>query len=68
MKAIKRLGGGKSNASSASQRWAAKRKLKTTTKSATNEEGVDKEAMLRLTELSDIVLRNFSTEIYQVNG
>ena len=67
LKAIKRLGGGKSNASSASQRWAQKRKNKTSAKTSEIEKGVDKEAMLKLTELSDVALRHFSTEIYQVS-
>lgn len=65
MKAIRRLGGGKSGhaSSSASQRWKTK-KLKTEA-NANQATPEDKENMLKLTELADSLLQQGEFDIYQ---
>ena len=66
LKAIKRLGGG-GKTTSASQRWAAKRKnKKTEEKKEDKDTEENKAAMLKLTELSNVILISYSTEIYEV--
>ncbi|XP_074641708.1 CD2 antigen cytoplasmic tail-binding protein 2 homolog [Tubulanus polymorphus] len=66
MKAIKRLGGKKvSAATSASQKWNKKKKKASDgNKVEVDEPGVDKEAMLRLTEYADALMQSGEFDAY----
>lgn len=64
LKALKRLGGGK-NIQSASQRWKKKKSPESKDTAKEEEEKANKEKLLKLTGLADVLLQHGDHDIYQ---